>query len=199
MSLTFWKSSGFPILWSHHAQVRLPSAQHSPFPRENNRILYILRIPKYHITITVNFSTFQASFPTKKLHRISMYIFNYLLGLQCTKHQLFSPLGHMNFTIISQGWSFLFHLLTLSAWLCCLRWCLWNGAETSSSLQTTFPFFLYDDHISQPEDCTPTQNPTSDSMASSLPFVIQLLRPWHLWIALPTPLWSADSVDFFKG
>ncbi|XP_030253189.1 uncharacterized protein LOC115569298 [Sparus aurata] len=67
--------------------------------------------------ITLNSVSLQASLPTEKIHRISLIISNFLLADKCTKRQLLSLLGHLNYAIriIPQGRSFLSHLLSIAS------------------------------------------------------------------------------------
>ena len=49
--------------------------------------------------ITLDTNQFQASLPIEKLTRINLLISNFLLAPCCTKHQLLSLLGHLNFAM----------------------------------------------------------------------------------------------------
>ncbi|XP_044210305.1 uncharacterized protein LOC122984073 [Thunnus albacares] len=116
----------------------------------------------HFLCITLDSLTFQATLPTEKLHCISLYISNYLLASRCTKRQLLSLLGHLNFAIriIPQGRSFLSHLLSISATIpslhnfvtldtaCKMELRVWR--DFLSSLNSVS--FFYDDHLTQPED-----------------------------------------------
>lgn len=64
------------IVLSLHPQVCLSSARCSRFPRENSKTHTYLKF----LVITLDSLTFQTSLPTKKLHRISLYISIYLLA-----------------------------------------------------------------------------------------------------------------------
>ncbi|XP_061585356.1 uncharacterized protein LOC133450379 [Cololabis saira] len=112
--------------------------------------------------ITLDTDLFQASLPTEKLNRISLLISNFLLAPGCTKRQLLSLLGHLNFAmrIIPQGRAFISHLLSIASavpsllspisldnssraelrlWLNLLA--TWNGIT-----------FFYDDQLAHPHD-----------------------------------------------
>ncbi|XP_078017752.1 uncharacterized protein LOC144458670 [Epinephelus lanceolatus] len=66
--------------------------------------------------ITFNTNLFQASLPAEKLNRICLIISNFLQAPSCTKRQLLSLLGHLNFAlrIIPQGRAFISHLLSIA-------------------------------------------------------------------------------------
>lgn len=68
------------------------------------------------LRITLNSLTFQATLPIDKLLRTYLFISKYHLTHHCTKRELLSLLGHLNFAIriISQGYSFISQLLSLS-------------------------------------------------------------------------------------
>ncbi|XP_069022825.1 uncharacterized protein [Embiotoca jacksoni] len=112
--------------------------------------------------ISLDTVRFQASLPAEKLHRTILLLQNFLLTPSCTKRQLLSLLGFLNFAlrIIPQGRSFISHLLSLASftpslidpvsmetpsrtemqmWLHLLS--NWNGIT-----------FFYDDQLSNPED-----------------------------------------------
>ncbi|XP_072306544.1 uncharacterized protein [Eucyclogobius newberryi] len=67
--------------------------------------------------ITLDTVKYQASLPTEKLNRISLLLSNFLVAISCSKRQLLSLLGHLNFAmrIIPQGRAFISHLLTLAS------------------------------------------------------------------------------------
>ncbi|XP_030292106.1 uncharacterized protein LOC115592964 [Sparus aurata] len=112
--------------------------------------------------ITLDTITFQASLPTDKLLRTSLFISNFLLAHRCTKRQLLSLLGHLNFAIriIPQGRSFISHLLSLSAAIpslhdhitldnpCKMELRMWRDFLSSWNGIS----FFYDDHVTQPQD-----------------------------------------------
>ncbi|XP_054463932.1 uncharacterized protein LOC129098839 [Anoplopoma fimbria] len=112
--------------------------------------------------ITLDSVSLQASLPTEKINRISLLISNYLLAPKCTKHQLLSLLGHLNYAIriIPQGRSFLSHLLSVAASVpnlhghasldkaCKTELKLWHQFLSSWNGISLF----YDDHITKPED-----------------------------------------------
>ncbi|XP_029904174.1 uncharacterized protein LOC115356996 [Myripristis murdjan] len=112
--------------------------------------------------ISLDSLTFQAALPIEKLHRISLYISNYLLASRCTKRQLLSLLGHLNFAIriIPQGRSFISHLLAISATIPSLHDFVTLDAACKMELHMWRDFlsswngvsFFYDDHLTQPED-----------------------------------------------
>ncbi|XP_029912530.1 uncharacterized protein LOC115362654 [Myripristis murdjan] len=112
--------------------------------------------------ITLDTNLIQASLPVEKLNRISLLISNFLLAPHCTKRQLLSLLGHLNFAIriIPQGKAFISHLLSIATsvpslldfisldsscraelrlWLNLLS--NWNGIT-----------FFYDDHMTHSHD-----------------------------------------------
>ncbi|XP_053170466.1 uncharacterized protein LOC128354229 [Scomber japonicus] len=67
--------------------------------------------------ITLDTNSFQASLPIEKLKRICLLISNFLMAPSCTKQQLLSLLGHLNFAlrIIPQGRAFISHLLSIAS------------------------------------------------------------------------------------
>ncbi|XP_042342077.1 uncharacterized protein LOC121942854 [Plectropomus leopardus] len=111
--------------------------------------------------VNLNTELFQASLPTEKLSHISLLILNFLLASSCTKHQLLSLLGHLNFAlcIIPQGWAFITHLLSITS---SVTWLLTsNSLDTSSRAGLHFWLYLlgnwnrisfYDDHLTHPHD-----------------------------------------------
>ncbi len=62
-------------------------------------------------------SLFQASLPTEKLNRISLLISNFLLAPSCTRRQLLSLLGHLNFALSIIPQAFISHLLTIASYI----------------------------------------------------------------------------------
>ncbi len=112
--------------------------------------------------ITLDTNLLQASLPAAKLNRICLIISNFLHAPSCTKQQLLSLLGHLNFAmrIIPQGRAFISHLLSITSsvpsllsaislshsclaelrlWLHLLE--TWNGIS-----------FFYDDHLTHALD-----------------------------------------------
>ncbi|XP_053178134.1 uncharacterized protein LOC128361632 [Scomber japonicus] len=67
--------------------------------------------------ITLDTNSFQAPLPIEKLKRICLLISNFLMAPSCTKRQLLSLLGHLNFAlrIIPQGRAFISHLLSIAS------------------------------------------------------------------------------------
>ncbi|XP_075958907.1 uncharacterized protein LOC142960863 [Anarhichas minor] len=103
----------------------------------------------------------QASLPTK-INRISLLISNFLLAPKCTKHQLLSLLGHLNYAIriIPQGRSFLSHLLSVASSVTKLHDHVTLDKACKTALKLWHQFFsswngisfFYDEHVTKPED-----------------------------------------------
>ncbi|XP_041649188.1 uncharacterized protein LOC121513473 [Cheilinus undulatus] len=112
--------------------------------------------------ITLDSVSFQASLPLEKIHRISLLISNFTLANRCTKRQLLSLLGHLNYAIriIPQGRSFLSHLLAIAASIPSLHGHISLDKSCKMELKLWQQFlsswngisFFYDDYISKPED-----------------------------------------------
>ncbi|XP_062282481.1 uncharacterized protein LOC133987208 [Scomber scombrus] len=112
--------------------------------------------------ITLDTVLLQASLPTDKLHRICLLISNFLLAPQCTKQQLLSLLGHLNYaiSIIPQGRAFLSHLLSVSATIPSLHGHITLDDSCRMELQLWHHFlsawncvsFFYKDYVSRPGD-----------------------------------------------
>ncbi|KAI2645483.1 Pro-Pol polyprotein [Labeo rohita] len=91
---------------------RFHTARDSPRPRQNHRSLYLHRIPGHQ-------SRFPEipSLPTqRKIDRTILFVSTLIDNPSCSKHELLSVLGHLNFAIhiIPQGCPFVSHLLSLA-------------------------------------------------------------------------------------
>ncbi|KAE8281681.1 hypothetical protein D5F01_LYC20680 [Larimichthys crocea] len=112
--------------------------------------------------ITLDSISLQASLPIEKIHRTSLLISNFLLAHRCTKRQLLSLLGHLNYAIriIPQGRSFLSHLLSIATSTPNLHDHITLNEASKMELKLWHHFlsswngisFFYDDHITKPED-----------------------------------------------
>ncbi|XP_013863390.1 uncharacterized protein LOC106517215 [Austrofundulus limnaeus] len=112
--------------------------------------------------ITLDSSSFQASLPPEKVHRITLILSNFMLIDSCTKHQLLSLLGHLNYAmhIIPQGKSFISHLLSTAASVPSLHGHLTLGDACRMEIKLWHHFlsswngisFFYNDFISHPDD-----------------------------------------------
>lgn len=112
--------------------------------------------------ITLDSISFQASLPVEKIQRITLLLSNFLLADRCTKRQLLSLLGHLNYAIriIPQAKSFLSSLLTTAASVpslhdrvvlddsCKMEMGMWQHFLTSWNGIS----FFYDDYLTHPED-----------------------------------------------
>ena len=112
--------------------------------------------------ITLDSVAFKASLPTDKLDRITLLLSNYLITPTCTKRQLLSLLGHLNYAlrIIPQGRSFISHLLLLASSVqllhhtitlkasCLMELELWHHLLSHWNSIT----FFYNDLVSNPND-----------------------------------------------
>ncbi|XP_075935401.1 uncharacterized protein LOC142935139 [Anarhichas minor] len=112
--------------------------------------------------ITLDSVSLQASLPTEKINRISLLISNFLLAPECTKHQLLSLLGHLNYAIriIPQGRSFLSLLLSVASSVTKLHDHVTLDKACKTELKLWHQFlsfwngisFFYDEHITKLED-----------------------------------------------
>ncbi|XP_027136074.1 uncharacterized protein LOC113746034 [Larimichthys crocea] len=112
--------------------------------------------------ITLDSISLQASLPIEKIHRTSLRISNFLLAHRCTKRQLLSLLGHLNYAIriIPQGRSFLSHLLSIATSTPNLHDHITLNEASKMELKLWHHFlsswngisFFYDDHVTKPED-----------------------------------------------
>ena len=112
--------------------------------------------------ITLDSLSFQASLPPEKTHQTALLISNFLLAHTCTKWQVLSLQGHLNYAIriIPQGRSFLSHLLSVAASVpslhahvpldeaCKMELKLWHQFLSSWNGIS----FFYNDHVTKPED-----------------------------------------------
>ncbi|XP_016519228.1 uncharacterized protein LOC103155683, partial [Poecilia formosa] len=112
--------------------------------------------------ITLDSSSFQASLSSEKINRITLILSNFLLADKCSKQQLLSLLGHLNYAIciISQGKSFISRLLSKAASIhslhgslaidrsCKLEMRLWHYFLSSWNGISSF----YNDFLTYPED-----------------------------------------------
>lgn len=112
--------------------------------------------------ITLDSVSFQASLPAEKVHRISLLLSNYISAVCCTKRQLLSLLGHLNYAvrIIPQGKPFLSFLLAKAAAVHSLHDLVVLDASCRTEMRLWKYFldawncvsFFYDDFASHPED-----------------------------------------------
>ena len=114
------------------------------------------------LEITLDTNQFQASLPIEKLNRINLLISNFLLAPCCTKHQLLSLLGHLNFAmgIIPQGRAFISHLLTIASSVSSLLSPVYLDSPSRAELRLWLHIlsnwngisFFYEEQLSYPED-----------------------------------------------
>lgn len=136
-----------PIMQSQRSDFCISGTQTSSLYRENRRSKHIPGISLHHPRLI----SLQASLPTEKILRISLLISNILLAHRCTKWQLLSLLGYLNYAIpiIPQGRSFLSHLLSIAASIypstmvsCLRKHARWSqNCCTTSSPPGTSSFF----------------------------------------------------------
>ncbi|XP_056596689.1 uncharacterized protein LOC130414700 [Triplophysa dalaica] len=112
--------------------------------------------------INLDSEKFQASLPKEKIDRIILVATSLIDNPNCSKRELLSILGHLNFAvrIIPQGRPFISHLLSLASSVPALedQLSLTNACRNELSLWITFLkqwnglSFFYNDMILNPED-----------------------------------------------
>ncbi|XP_049453891.1 uncharacterized protein LOC125901914 [Epinephelus fuscoguttatus] len=112
--------------------------------------------------ITLDTNLFQASLPVEKLNRISLLISNFLLAPRCTKRQMLSLLGHLNYAtrIIPQGRAFISHLLSIASSVPSLLAFISLDGSSRAELRLWLHLlanwngitFFYYDHLTHPQD-----------------------------------------------
>ncbi len=92
--------------------------------------------------ITLDSELFHALLPTDKINHICLLISNFLLAPTCSKRQLLSLLGHLNFAlrIIPQGRAFISHLLSIASSVPSLLTSI--SLDTSSRAELRFWLYL---------------------------------------------------------
>ncbi|KAG1925038.1 proline and serine-rich protein 1-like [Pimephales promelas] len=112
--------------------------------------------------INLDSVNFQASLPKEKIDRIILIAANFTDRSKCSKRELLSLLGHLNYAmrIIPQGRPFITHLLALSSSVHALEDQVNLSCECKKELKLWITFlnqwngltFFYDDFISLPLD-----------------------------------------------